>query len=55
MLSIIGFVIIYEAFIGMELYKKLSRQTFSGQALSVGKLPRTVLMGGFTLAAAQIG
>ena len=55
MLSVVGFVVICEAFVGMELYENLFRQIFSGRALLVGKLPRTVLMGGFALAAAQIG
>ena len=46
-----GFVIICEAFIGMKPYGDLFRRIFSKRALSVGKLPRTVSMGGFTRAA----
>ena len=45
-LSVIGFVIVREVFPGMELYGDLSRRIFSLRVLSVG---------GFALAAAQIG
>ena len=54
-LIVVGFVIIYEAFVRMEPYVGFFRRIFSRQALSVGKLPRTAPMGGFTLAAAQVG
>ena len=54
-LRVVGFVIVYEAFVGMEPYVGFFQQIFSGQALSVGKPPRTTSMGGFTLAAAQVG
>ena len=54
-LRVVGFVIVYEAFVGMESYVGFFWQIFSGRALSVGKPPRTTLMGGFALAAAQIG
>ena len=55
MLSIIGFVIVLEAFVGMEPYGDLFRRIFSERALLVGKPPRTMLIGGCALAAAQIG
>ena len=55
MLSVIGFAVVCEAFIKMEPYGKLFRWIFSRQVLLVGKPPRTASMGGFTLAAAQIG
>ena len=54
-LSIVGFAVVREAFIGMESYENLSWQIFSERALLVGKPPRTTSMGGFTLATAQIG
>ena len=54
-LHVIGFVTIYEAFVGMEPYGDLLWRVFSGRALLVGKPPRTALMGGFALAAAQVG
>ena len=54
-LHVTGFVSVYEAFIGMEPYVDFFRRIFSGQALLVGKPPRTTLMGGFTLAATQVG
>ena len=53
-LSVIGFVVIREAFIEMEPYGNLFRRIFSGRALLVGKPPRTMLMGVFALVAAQI-
>ena len=53
-LIVVGFVIIYEAFVRMEPYVGFFRRIFSRQALSVGKLPRTIPMGGFALAAAQV-
>ena len=55
MLSVVGFVVICEAFVGMELYENLFRQIFSGRALLVGEPPGTTSMGGFALVAAQIG
>ena len=48
-LPVAGFVIICEAFIGMEPYGDFSRR-----ALSVGETPSTASMGGFTLAVAKI-
>ena len=54
-LSIVGFVVVREAFVEMEPYGNLSQRTFSERALSMGKPPRTTLMGGFALAATQIG
>ena len=47
MLSVVGFAIVCESFIRMEPYGELFRQIFSERVLSVGKLPRTVLMVGF--------
>ena len=55
MLSVVGFVVIREAFVGMDPYRGLLRRIFSGRVLLVGKLLRTASMGGFTFAAAQIG
>ena len=54
-LSVVGFVIVREAFVRMEPYGDLFWRIFSGRALLVGKPPRTVLMGGFALAVAHIG
>ena len=51
---IAGFVIVCEAFIEMEPYGDFSQRIFSGRVLSVGEPPRTALMGGFALTAAQI-
>ena len=48
-LHITGFVTIYEVFLGMELHVDLFRQIFTRRALSEGKPPRTVLVGGFAL------
>ena len=48
-------VVVCEAFVEMEPYVGFFRRIFSGRALSVGKPPRTTLMGGFTVAAAQVG
>ena len=53
--SVIGCIVVHEAFVGMEPYGDLFCQIFSRRALLVGKPPRTTLMGGFALAAAQIG
>ena len=53
--SVVGFVVVHEAFVGMEPYEDLLRRIFFGQALSVGKPPRTTSLGGFALAPAQIG
>ena len=55
MLSVVGFVVVREAFVGMEPYGKLFRRIFSGRVSSVGKPPRTASMGGFALAVTQIG
>jgi len=54
-LSIVGFAVVCEAFVRMEPYGDFFRRIFSGQALSVGKPPRTAPMGGFALPAAQVG
>ena len=54
-LSIVGFAVVREAFVGMEPYGKPFQRIFSGRVLSVGKPSRTTSMGGFTLVAAQIG
>ena len=54
-IHVAGFVTVYEAFVGMEPYGDFFWQIFSGQALSVGKPPRTTPMGGFAFAAAQVG
>ena len=54
-LHVAGFVTIYEAFIRMEPHVDSFRQIFSGRALSEVKPPRTALVGGFTLVAAQVG
>ena len=48
-LHVAGFMTIYEAFLGMEPHVDLFRRIFTGRALSEGKPPRTVLVGGFTL------
>ena len=55
MLHVAGFVTVYEAFFGMEPYVDSFRWIFTRRALSEGKLPRTVPVGGFTPAAAQVG
>ena len=54
-LSVIGFVVVHEAFVEMEPYGDLLLRIFSGRALLVEKPPRTASMGGFALATAQIG
>ena len=54
MLSVVGFVAVYEAFIRMEPYGDLFWRIFFKRALLVGKPPRTVSMGGFAVVAAQI-
>ena len=48
-LHVTGFVTICEAFLGMEPHMGFFRRIFTGQALSEGKLPRTVPVGGFAL------
>ena len=53
-LSVVGFAVVREAFVGMEPYGNLFRRIFSGRVFSVRKLPRTASMEGFTLVAAQI-
>jgi len=53
-LSIISFIVVREALVGMEPYGKLFWRIFSGRVLLVGKPRRTASMGGFTLTAAQI-
>ena len=54
-LHIAGFITVYEAFIGMEPHVDSFRRIFSERALSEVKPPRTALVGGFTLGAAQAG
>ena len=54
-LHVAGFVTIYEAFIGMELYVDSFQRIFSGRALSERKTLWTAPVGGFALAAAQVG
>ena len=54
-LSVVGFAIVREAFIGMEPYGKLFRRIFSRRVMLVGKPPGTTSMEGFALTAAQIG
>ena len=49
MLHFIGFVTVYEVFHGMEPHMDFFRWIFTEQALSEGKPPRTVLVGGFVL------
>ena len=53
-MSVVGFVVVREAFVGMEPYRDLFRRTFSRRALLVGKPPRTTLIGSFALAATQV-
>ena len=48
-LHIAGFIIVCEAFLGMEPHVDLFRRIFSGQALSEGKLPKIMPVGGFSL------
>ena len=50
-----GFIIVYEAFIGMEPYVDSFWRVFSGRALSKRKTLGTTPVGGFALAAAQVG
>ena len=50
-----GFVTVYEAFLGMEPLVDFFRRIFIGRALSEGRPTRTVPVGGFTPAAAQVG
>ena len=48
-------MLICEAFFGMEPYVDSFWRVFSGRALSERKTLRTTPVGGFTLAAAQVG
>ena len=50
-----GFITVYEAFIGMEPYVDSFRRVFSGRVLSERKMLGTTPVGGFALAAAQVG
>ena len=50
-----GFVTVYEAFVRMEPYVDSFQRVFFGRALSERKTLRTTPMGGFALAAAQVG
>ena len=44
-LSVVGFVVVREAFVGMDPYGGLLRRIFSRRVLLVGKLLRTASMG----------
>ena len=48
-LHVAGFITIYEAFLGMEPHVDFFRRIFTGRALSEGKPPRTMPVGGFVL------
>ena len=48
-LHIVGFVTVYEAFLGMEPHADFFRRLFSGQALLVGNPPEVAPVGGFAL------
>ena len=48
-LHIVGFVTVYEAFLGMEPHVDFFWLLFSERALSKGDPPRTAPVGGFTL------
>ena len=48
-LHVVGFVTVYEAFLGMELCVHLFRRIFTERALSEGMPPRTMSVGGFAL------
>ena len=50
-----GFVTIYEAFVGMEPHVDSFWQVFFGRALTERKTLGTTPVGGFALAAAQVG
>ena len=50
-----GFITVYEAFIGMEPHVDSFRRVFSRRALSERKTLGTTPVGGFALAAAQVG
>ena len=54
-LHVAGFITIYEAFIGMEPHMDSFRRVFFGRALSERKTLGTTPVGGFALAAAQVG
>ena len=45
-LHVVGFIIVYEAFLGMELCVHLFRRIFTERALSEGMPPRTMPVGG---------
>ena len=49
MLHVAGFVTVYEAILGMEPHVDFFQWIFIGRALSEGKLPRIVPIGGFAL------
>ena len=52
---ITGFITAYKAFVEMEPYMDSFQRIFSKRVLSEGKPLRTALVGGFALAAAQVG
>ena len=54
-LHITGFVTICKAFVGMEPHVDSFQRVFSGRALSERKTLGTTPVGGFALAAAQVG
>ena len=49
MLHVVGFVTVYEAFLGMEPHADFFRWLFSGRALMAGNPTEIVPVGGFTL------
>ena len=49
MLHVAGVVTFYKAFLGMEPHVDLFRRIFSERALSEGKPPRIMSVGGFSL------
>ena len=48
-LHIVGFITVYEAFLGMEPHVDLFWRIFTGRALLEGKPPMTTSVGGFAL------
>ena len=52
---IAGFITVYEAFVRLEPYVDSFQRILSERASSEGKTLRTVLVGGFTPTAAQVG
>ena len=48
-MHVTGFIIVYKAFLRMELHVDFFQRIFTGQALSEGKPTRTASVGGFAL------